>query len=63
MELVFSPGIIEDIPFEELEHALKNLLTLSHYVYTEIIDREEAEQRGGVIKRGTAMIPFLQLIK
>lgn len=57
LELAFSPEIIEDIPFEELEQSLKNLLTISHDVYTKIIDREEAEQRDGIIKTVISLLP------
>ncbi|MEC5306418.1 alanyl-tRNA editing protein [Bacillus thuringiensis] len=57
LELAFSPEIIEDIPFEELEHSLKNLLSIPHDVQTKIIDREEAEQREGVIKTVINLLP------
>lgn len=57
LELAFPLDILEKIPFQEIEHLIKDLLTKSHEVHTKIIDREEAEQREGIIKTVINLLP------
>jgi alanyl-tRNA synthetase/misacylated tRNA(Ala) deacylase len=57
LELTFSPEITEKIPFDQLEHLLKELLGQPHDVHTKIISRREAEQKEGIIKTVINLLP------
>ncbi|MGE7988790.1 alanyl-tRNA editing protein [Lysinibacillus fusiformis] len=57
LELAFSSEIIEDIPLEQLEQSLKNLLAQSHNVHTKTISRREVEQKEGTIKTIINLLP------
>ncbi|WP_176527618.1 alanyl-tRNA editing protein [Peribacillus butanolivorans] len=57
LELSFSPEIIQEIPFVQLEQSIKKLLAQSHSVYTKILSRDEAEQKEGTIKTVINLLP------
>lgn len=57
LELALSSEIIEDIPFEQLEQSIKNILAQSHNVHTKLISRREAEQKEGTIKTIINLLP------
>ncbi|MGE6720631.1 alanyl-tRNA editing protein [Peribacillus frigoritolerans] len=57
LELSFSPEIMEEIPFDQLEQSIKKILAQPHNVYTKTISRAEAEQKAGVIKTVIHLLP------
>ncbi|MBT2668519.1 hypothetical protein J7J00_24095 [Bacillus sp. ISL-4] len=57
LELSFSPEIMGEIPFEQLEQSIKKVLAHPHNVYTKTISRTEAEQKEGVIKTVINLLP------
>ncbi|KRF62735.1 hypothetical protein ASG99_23220 [Bacillus sp. Soil768D1] len=57
LELSFSPDIIQEIPFDQLEQSIKKLLAQPHNVYTKILSRDEAEQKEGTIKTVINLLP------
>ncbi|MFC9601603.1 alanyl-tRNA editing protein [Peribacillus butanolivorans] len=57
LELSFSPEIIQEIPFDQLEQSIKKLLAQPHNVYTKILSRDEAEQKEGTIKTVINLLP------
>jgi misacylated tRNA(Ala) deacylase len=57
LELAFSPEIIEELSFEDLEQSLKELLVKPHNVQINRIDREEAQQKDGIIKTMINLLP------
>ncbi|MFE4813450.1 alanyl-tRNA editing protein [Peribacillus simplex] len=57
LELSFSPEIMGEIPFEQLEQSIKKVLANPHNVYTKTISRTEAEQKEGVIKTVINLLP------
>ncbi|PAW28857.1 hypothetical protein BKC07_11525 [Peribacillus simplex] len=57
LELSFSPEIMEEIPFDQLEQSIKKILAQPHNVYTKTISRAEAEQKEGVIKTVINLLP------
>ncbi|MFS0600108.1 alanyl-tRNA editing protein [Peribacillus frigoritolerans] len=57
LELSFSPDIMEEIPFDQLEQSIKKILAQPHNVYTKTISRAEAEQKEGVIKTVINLLP------
>ncbi|PEZ83011.1 alanyl-tRNA editing protein [Bacillus sp. AFS017274] len=57
LELSFSPEIIGEIPFEQLEQSINKVLAHPHNVYTKTISRTEAEQKEGVIKTVINLLP------
>lgn len=58
LELSFSPEIMEEIPFDQLEQSIKKILAQPHNVYTKTISRAEAElKKAGVIKTVFHLLP------
>ncbi|CAH0289516.1 alanyl-tRNA editing protein [Peribacillus sp. Bi134] len=57
LELSFSPEIIQEIPFDQLEQTIKKVLAQPHNVDTNTISRAEAEQKEGVIKTVINLLP------
>lgn len=58
LELSFSPEIIQEIPFDQLEQTIKKVLAQPHNVDTNTISRaDEAEQKEGVIKTVINLLP------
>lgn len=57
LELSFSPEVIQEIPFDQLEQTIKKVLAQPHNVDTNTISRAEAEQKEGVIKTVINLLP------
>ncbi|KXY53712.1 MULTISPECIES: alanyl-tRNA editing protein [Bacillus] len=57
LELAFSPEVIEEIQFEELEQSICRITSEHHDVQIKTISRKEAEQKVGSIKTIINLLP------
>ncbi|PGK51718.1 alanyl-tRNA editing protein [Priestia megaterium] len=57
LEVALSSEVIEEIPFEQLEENLKELLKEPHEVVTQSMSKEEASQQEGIIKTTINLLP------
>ncbi|WP_394140015.1 alanyl-tRNA editing protein [Cytobacillus oceanisediminis] len=48
LELAFSPEVIEEIQFEQLEQSISKVIPQPRDVHTKTISRREAEQKGSI---------------
>ncbi|MEK4930508.1 alanyl-tRNA editing protein [Bacillus sp. FSL K6-1338] len=57
LELAFSPEVIEEIQFENLEQSICRLISKHHNVQMRTMSRREAEQKEGSIKTIINLLP------